>query len=129
MMTIRTLCAVLLASGLTACTTTNDLTSKPNPNPNPPLWTSSYNVGYTVMANCLAAQPIAGFTGVPRIEPDLATVTMSLNDGTQLNVHFIVRRTGPGTSLVEWRRLLTVGGWEPIDSDARNRTDACGGLS
>jgi len=128
-MTIRTLCAVLLASGLTACTTTNDLTSKPNPNPNPPLWTSSYNVGYTVMANCLAAQPIAGFTGVPRIEPDLATVTMSLNDGTQLNVHFIVRRTAPGTSVVEWRRLLTVGGWEPIDSDARNRADACGGLS
>jgi len=125
-MTIRILCAVLLASGVAACTTTG-LTTKPQPNP--PLWTSSYNVGYTAMANCLAAQPIAGFTSVPRIEPDLATVTMSLNDGTQLNIHFVVRRTGPGTSLVEWRRLLTVGGWEPIDGDARNRADACGGLS
>jgi hypothetical protein len=125
-MTIRTLCAVLLAAGVAACTTTG-LTDKPQPTP--PLWSSSYNVGYTFMANCLAAQPIGGFTGVPRIEADTAIVTLSLNDGTQLNVRFIVQRTGPGTSLVEWRRLLTVGGWEPIDSDARNRADTCGGLS
>jgi hypothetical protein len=125
-MTIRTLCAVLLASGLAACTTTG-LTTKPQPTP--PLWTSSYNVGYTVMANCLAAQPIAGFTGVAQIEANTAVVTLSLNDGTQMNIRFIVQRTGPGTSIVEWRRLLTVGGWEPIDSEARNRADACGGLS
>ncbi len=125
-MTIRTLCAVLLASGVAACTTTG-LTTKPQPNP--PLWTSTYNVGYTVMANCLAAQPIAGFTGVAQIEANTAVVTLSLNDGTQMNIRFIVQRTGPGTSVVEWRRLLTVGGWEPIDSEARNRADACGGLS
>ncbi len=126
MTTIRTLCAVLLASGISACTTTG-LTTKPQPTP--PLWTSSYNVGYTVMANCLAAQPISGFTGVPQIEANTAVVTLSLNDGTQMNIRFIVTRTGPGSSVVEWRRLLTVGGWEPIDSEARNRADACGGLS
>lgn len=126
MTTIRTLCAVLLASGIAACTTTG-LTTKPQPTP--PLWTSSYNVGYTVMANCLAAQPLSGFTGVPQIEANTAVVTLSLNDGTQMNIRFIVTRTGPGSSVVEWRRLLTVGGWEPIDSEARNRADACGGLS
>ena len=126
MMTIRTLSAVLLASGISACTTTG-LTEKPQPTP--PLWTSSYNVGYTVMANCLAAQPIAGFTGVAQIDANSAVVTLSLNDGTQMNIRFIVQRTGPGSSVVEWRRLLTVGGWEPIDSEARNRADACGGLS
>lgn len=126
MTTIRTLCAVLLASGISACTTTG-LATKPQPTP--PLWSASYNVGYTVMANCLAAQPIGGFTGVPRIEADTAIVTLSLNDGTQLNVRFIVQRTGLGTSVVELRRLLTVGGWEPIDSEARNRADACAGLS
>ena len=125
-MTIRTLCTVLLASGVAACTTTG-LTTKPQPTP--PLWISSYDVGYTVMANCLAAQPIAGFTGVAQIEANTAVVTLSLNDGTQMNIRFIVQRTGPGTSVVEWRRLLTVGGWEPIDSEARNRADACGGLS
>ncbi|MGQ0581204.1 MAG: hypothetical protein ACT4O6_04665 [Reyranella sp.] len=125
-MTIRTLCAALLAPGLAACATTG-LTTKPQPTP--PLWTSSYNVGYTVMANCLAAQPIAGFTGVVQIEANAAVVTLSLNDGTQMNIRFIVQRTGPGSSVVEWRRLLTVGGWEPIDSEARNRADACGGLS
>ena len=81
------------------------------------------------MANCLAAQPIAGFTGVAQIEADTAVVTLTLNDGTPMNIRFIVQRTGPGTSVVEWRRLLTVGGWEPIDGDARNRADTCGGLS
>jgi hypothetical protein len=125
-MTIRILCAVLLALGVAACTTTG-LATKPQPNP--PLWTSSYNVGYTAMANCLAAQPIGGFSGVSRIEADTAIVTLSLNDGTQMNIRFIVQRTGPGTSVVEWRRLLTVGGWEPVDGEARNRADACGGLS
>ena len=123
---IRALVAVLLASSIAACTTTG-LTTKPQPTP--PLWTSSYNVGYTVMANCLAAQPIAGFTGVAQIEADTAVVTLTLNDGTPMNIRFIVQRTGPGTSVVEWRRLLTVGGWEPIDGDARNRADTCGGLS
>ena len=126
MKTIRTLSAVLLASGIAACTTTG-LTTKPQPTP--PMWTASYNVGYTVMANCLAAEPIGGFAGVAQIEANTAVVTLSLNDGTQMNIRFIVQRTGPGTSVVEWRRLLTVGGWEPIDSDARNRADACGGLS
>lgn len=126
MKSIRALVAVLLASSIAACTTTG-LTTKPQPTP--PLWTSSYNVGYTVMANCLAAQPIAGFTGVAQIEADTAVVTLTLNDGTPLNIRFIVQRTGPGTSVVEWRRLLTVGGWEPIDGDARNRADICGGLS
>lgn len=126
MNTMRTLCAVLLASGLAACTTT-DLTNKPQPTP--PLWSSSYSVGYTVMANCLAAQPIGGFTGVAQTDGNTAIVTLSLNDGTQLNIRFIVQRTGQGTSVVEWRRLLTVGGWEPIDGEARNRADACGGLS
>lgn len=126
MKSIRALVAVLLASSIAACTTTG-LTTKPQPTP--PLWTSSYNVGYTVMANCLAAQPIAGFTGVAQIEADTAVVTLTLNDGTPMNIRFIVQRTGPGTSVVEWRRLLTVGGWEPIDGDARNRADICGGLS
>lgn len=126
MKTIRALVAVLLASSIAACTTTG-LTTKPQPTP--PLWTSSYDVGYTVMANCLAAQPIAGFTGVAQIEANTAVVTLTLNDGTPMNIRFIVQRTGPGTSVVEWRRLLTVGGWEPIDGDARNRADTCGGLS
>ena len=64
MKSTRTLVAVLLALSIAACTTTG-LTTKPQPTP--PLWTSSYNVGYTVMANCLAAQPIAGFAGVAQI--------------------------------------------------------------
>jgi hypothetical protein len=66
---------------------------------------------------------------VAQIEANTAIVTLSLNDGTQMNIRFIVQRTGPGTSVVEWRRLLTVGGWEPIDSEARNRADTCAGLS
>lgn len=125
MMTIRTLGVVLLVSGVVACTTTG-LTTKPQPNP--PLWSAAYNVPYTVMASCLAAQPVAGFTGIPRIEPDsgVATVTLALGDGTQMAINYIVRRTGSGTSVVEWRRNLTVGGWEPIDSEAHARADACG---
>lgn len=127
MMTIRTLCVVLLASGVAACTTTG-LTTKPQPNP--PLWSASYDVPYTVMANCLAARPVGGFTGVARIQPEAgtATVTLALVDGTQMAINYIVRRTGSGTSVVEWRRLLTVGGWEPIDSEAQARADACGNV-
>lgn len=127
-MTIRTLCAVLLASGVVACTTTG-LTSKPKPDL--PVWSATYNVSYTTMANCLAARPIGGFTGVPSIQPDagVATVTLALGDGTRMAINFIIRRTGSGTSMVEWRRHLTVGGWEPIDSDAHNRADTCGGVS
>jgi hypothetical protein len=124
-MTIRILCVVLLASGVAACTTTG-LTSKPQPDP--PLWSATYNVPYTVMANCLAAQTVGGFTGVARIQPETgtATVTLTLSDGTQMAINYIIRRTGSGTSVVEWRRVLTVGGWEPIDSEAHARADTCG---
>jgi hypothetical protein len=124
-MTIRTLCCVLLAAGVAAC---NPI---PKPQPDPPLWSATYSVPYTTMANCLAAQPIGGFTGVPRIQSDsgVATVTLALGDGTQLAINFIIRRTGSGMSVVDWRRHLTVGGWEPIDSDARTRADTCGGVS
>lgn len=127
-MMTRVLCFVLLASGVAACTTTG-ITTKPQPNP--PLWSATYNVPYTVMANCLAAQPIGGFTGVPRIQPEAgtATVTLALGDGTEMAINYIIQRTGSGTSMVAWRRHLTVGGWEPIDSDARTRADACGGVS
>ena len=68
--------------------------------------------------------------GVPRIEPDagVATVTLALGDGTPMAINYITRRTGSGTSVVEWRRLLTVGGWEPIDSEAQARADGCGNV-
>ncbi|MDP1965384.1 MAG: hypothetical protein Q8K93_24630 [Reyranella sp.] len=124
-MTTRLLCAVLLASGVTACTTTG-LTSKPQPRA--PLWSASYNVPYTAMANCLAERPTGGFTGVPRIQADAgtATVTLALSDGTEMAINYIIRRTGSGTSVVEWRRVLTVGGWEPIDSEAHAHADTCG---
>ncbi|MBI3199831.1 MAG: hypothetical protein HYZ40_20400 [Rhodospirillales bacterium] len=114
-------CFVLLASSVASC-----VTSKPQPDP--PIWSAAYNVPYTVMANCLAAQTVGGFTGVPRIQPDagVATVTLGLGDGTQMAINYIVRQTGSGTSAVEWRRVLTVGGWEPIDSEAHARADACG---
>ncbi|MDP2333675.1 MAG: hypothetical protein Q8M19_23620 [Reyranella sp.] len=120
-MTTRILCAVLLASGVAAC-----VTSKPQPDP--PVWSAAYNVPYTVMANCLAAQPVGGFTGVARIQADagVATVTLALGDGTQMAINYVIRRTGSGTSTVEWRRVLTVGGWEPIDGAAHARADACG---
>ncbi|OFX04311.1 MAG: hypothetical protein A3D94_18370 [Alphaproteobacteria bacterium RIFCSPHIGHO2_12_FULL_66_14] len=80
------------------------------------------------MANCLAARPVGGFTGVVRVQPDagVATVTLALGDGTQMAINFIIRQTGSSTSMVEWRRVLTVGGWEPIDADAHARADACG---
>jgi hypothetical protein len=80
------------------------------------------------MAHCLAARPVGGFTGIPRIQSDagVATVTLALDDGTQMAINYIIRRTGSGTSMVEWRRLLTVGGWEPIDAEAHARADACG---
>lgn len=122
---IRSLCAILLAWGVAACTTTG-LTSKPQPDP--PLWSASYNVPYAVMANCLAAQPVGGFTGVVRLQPEAgaATVTLTLSDGTQMAINYIIRRTGSGASVVDWRRNLTVGGWEPIDSEAHARADACG---
>lgn len=125
MKTIRIPCAVLLASGVAACTTTG-LTSKPQPTP--PLWAATYNVPYTAMANCLAAQTVGGFTGAARIQPEAgtATVTLTLSDGTQMAINYVIRRTGSGTSVVEWRRVLTVGGWEPIDSEAHARADACG---
>jgi hypothetical protein len=120
-MTTRLLCAVLLASGVAAC-----VTSKPQPDP--PVWSAAYSVPYTVMANCLAARPVGGFTGVVRVQPDagVATVTLALGDGTQMAINFIIRQTGSSTSMVEWRRVLTVGGWEPIDADAHARADACG---
>lgn len=124
-MMTRILCFVLLGSGVAACTTTG-IAGKPQPNP--PLWSATYNVPYTTMANCLAAQPVGGFTGVPRIQPDagVATVTLALDDGTQMAINYVIRRIGSGTSVVEWKRLLTVGGWEPIDAEAHARADACG---
>lgn len=120
-MKTRTLCFVLFASTISGCAPSKPLSS-------PPVWSAAYNVPYTVMANCLAVQRIGGFAGVARIQPEagVATVTLALDDGTQMAINFIVQRTGSGTSIVEWRRALTVGGWEPIDSDARARADACG---
>ena len=53
-------------------------------------------------------------------------MTLALSDGTEMAINYIIRRTGSGTSVVEWRRVLTVGGWEPIDSEAHARADACG---
>lgn len=119
-MKIPTLCFVLFASTMTACATTK-------PQANAPLWSATYNVPYTTMANCLAADRTGGFAGIPRIEPDagVATVTLALDDGTQMAINYVIRRTGNGTSMVEWKRLLTVGGWEPIDSEAHARADAC----
>jgi len=125
--TIRTLCFVLLALGVAACTTTG-LTGKSQPTP--PIWSAAYNVPYTDMANCLAARPTGGFAGVARIQAEdgVATVTLTLGDGTPMAINYIIRRTGSGTSAVEWRRVLTVGGWEPIDSEAHARADACGNV-
>lgn len=134
-MTIRTLCCVLLAAGVAACNSAPSTISIPNPmakpQPDAPLWSATYNMPYTTMAACLAEKPIGGFTGVARIQPEsgTATVTLTLNDGTPMNIHYAIRRTGSGTSLVEWRRFLQVGGFEPIDSDARTRADTCAGLS
>ena len=120
-MTPRIMYFVLLASSVAACSTSK-------PQPVPPLWSAAYSVPYTVMADCLAARSVGGFTGIPRIQSDagVATVTLSLDDGTQMAINYIIRRTGSGMSMVEWRRLLTVGGWEPIDAEAHARADACG---
>ena len=120
-MTPRILCVVLLASSVAGCSTSK-------PQPVPPLWSAAYNVPYTVMADCLAAHPVGGFTGIPRIQSDagVATVTLAQGDGMQMAINYIIRRTGSGMSMVEWRRLLTVGGWEPIDAEAHARADACG---
>ncbi len=118
-MTTRILCVALIVSSVAGCATSK---------PQPPLWSAAYNVPYTVMAKCLAERPIAGFAGIPRIEPDagVATVTLALGDGTRMAINYVVRQTGSGSSMVEWRRVLTVGGWEPIDAEAHARADACG---
>jgi hypothetical protein len=134
-MMIRTLCCALLAMGVAACNSAPSTISIPNPmakpQPDAPLWSATYNVPFTTMANCLATKPTGGFFGVLSMQPEagVATVTLSLGDGTQMAINYIVRRTGNGTSSVEWRRLLTVGGFEWLDIQAHDRADACGGVS
>jgi hypothetical protein len=95
------------------------------------VWVASYNVAFDQMVACLAAPPQSGFQvyapGYP--EAGMARIVYIPANTPQARSEFIVLQMVGNVSQVRWKRFGNItGGYDWIDSEARKRADACGGM-
>lgn len=96
----------------------------------PPAWTATYAASFDAMANCLSRQE-RNFAVSPQISQATGVATIGYNPQTapQAEAQYTVRRTGPGSVEVSWRRFGNIGGLDWLDVEARSRADNCAGAS
>lgn len=99
--------------------------------PQPDVWTTNYNVPFSSMVACLAAPPPGAFQVYAPAYPEAgrARIVFIPAGMPQARSEYIVTQMVGEVSQVSWKRFGNVRGLDWFDVDARNRANACAGMS
>ena len=116
----RLLVSVAIVLAAAACQTQQN-------QPQPDVWTTSYNVPFDSMVACLAAPPTGAFQVYAPAYPEagMARIVFIPANTPQARSEYVVLRMVGNVSQVSWKRFGSIRGLDWFDGAARERADAC----
>jgi len=117
------LVSVSIVLAAAACTTQQN-------QPQPDVWTTSYNVPFSSMVACLAAPPAGAFQVYAPAYPEagMARIVFIPANTPQARSEYVVTQMVGPVSQVSWKRFGSIRGLDWLDGEARKRADACAGM-